>query len=302
MTTAEATRAGSGRTWTILPLLEWAQQYLTGRSFDEARLNAELLLARALGLKRLDLYLQFDRPLTAGELETFRTLFKRRLSHEPLQYVLGETEFMGFVLDVSPAVLIPRPETEELVEDALAWLRECGREEARILEIGTGSGNIAVALGALLPGAHVTTVEVSAAAAEVARRNCLRNGVRNVECLTADFGTMECPPAAFDLVIANPPYVSAAELPGLEPEVRDFEPAEALTDGGDGLRFIRLIASRAGGLLVPGGGMFLEIGAGQETDARAIARDAGLTGVDVKKDFAGIGRILRAFAGGEPVA
>ena len=302
MTAPEAPRQGAPRTWTILPLIAWAEEYLRARSFDEARLNAELLLARALGLKRLELYLQFDRPLAAGELDSFRALFRRRLSREPVQYVLGETEFMGFTLEVNPAVLIPRPETEELVEGALAWLRERALEDARILEMGTGSGNIAVALGRFLPRARVTTVDVSPAATEVARRNCARNGLDNVECMTADFGAVAFPVGAFDLVIANPPYVSAGEHARLDPEVRDFEPAGALTDGGDGLSFIRMIARRAPALLADGGGMFLEIGAGEEEEALAIAREAGLVNVSVKKDFAGIGRVLRGFAAGRGVA
>ena len=165
-----------------------------------------------------------------------------------------------------------------------------------MLEMGTGSGNVAVALGGFLPRARVTTVDVSPGATEVARRNCTRNDIRNVECLTADFGAMDFPRNAFDLVIANPPYVSAAEYARLDAEVRDFEPAGALTDGGDGLSLIRMVASRAPALLAAGGGMFLEIGAGQEAEALAIARGAGLGSVSVKKDFAGLGRILRAFA------
>jgi len=299
MTGGEASRNGAPQQWTVLPLVAWAEQYLRERSFDEARLNAELLLARALGVKRLQLYLQFDRPLTAGELGAFRALFLRRLAHEPVQYVLGEAEFMGLALEVNPAVLIPRPETEELVEDALAWLRGRGAEGARILEMGTGSGNIACALGAFLPRAHITTVDVSPGATDVARRNCARNGVGNVEFLTGDFGATDFPRGAFDLLVANPPYVSAAEYARLDAEVREFEPAGALTDGGDGLSFVRMIASRARSLLAPGGGMFVEIGAGQETDGLAIAREAGLDAVSVKKDFAGIGRILRGFAPGE---
>ncbi|HUI10666.1 MAG TPA: peptide chain release factor N(5)-glutamine methyltransferase [Bacteroidota bacterium] len=300
MTVGETLRGEPARKWTILPLLAWAEQYLRERSFDEARLNAELLLARALGLKRLDLYLQFDRPLTPAELGAFRGLFLRRLAHEPVQYVLGETEFMGFALEVNRSVLIPRPETEELVEDALAWLRAGGNDEARILEMGTGSGNVAVALGSFLPRARITTVDVSPEATTLARRNCGRHGVSNVEFLTADFAGAELPPGAFALLIANPPYISAAGTAELAPEVKEFEPLAALTDGGDGLSFIRMIASRARSLLAPGGGMFLEIGAGQEDEALHIAREAGLSRCSVKKDFAGIGRILRAFAGEGP--
>ena len=284
------------RKWTVLPLLEWTERYLRERSFGESRLNAELLLAHALRLPRLGLYLQFDRPLAAGELALFRKLLLRRMTHEPVQYILGETEFMGLPFEVTPAVLIPRPETEELVEEAIRWLKSSGSTEGRILEIGTGSGNIAVALGKFLPGARVTSLEMSGDALAVARRNCERHGLTNVEFLQGDVFTAEFGTRAFDAVVSNPPYIGAAEFDLLEPEVRDFEPRLATTDGADGLRFIRRIAGLACGLLRPGGGMFLEIGYNQADAAERIARESGLAGVGVQKDFAGVGRILRGFA------
>ncbi len=290
------------RNWTVLPLLEWTEQYLRERSFEESRLNAELLLAHALRLPRLGLYLQFDRPLAASELALFKKLLLRRMTHEPVQYILGETEFMGLPFEVTPAVLIPRPETEELVESAIRWLKSSGKAEGSILEIGTGSGNIAVALGKFLPGARVTSLEESAEALEVARRNCARHGLGNVEFLRRDVFSPELDGGldgrVFDAVVSNPPYVPLAEFDLLEPEVRDFEPRHATTDGADGFRFIRRITGLAAGLLRPGGGMFLEIGYGQADAAASIARESGLTGVGVQKDFAGIGRILRGFAPG----
>jgi release factor glutamine methyltransferase len=285
-----------GRSWTVLSLLEWADTYLRERSFQESRLNAELLLAHVLALPRLGLYLQFDRPLAADELARFRTLILRRLSHEPVQYIVGETSFMGLPLDVTPAVLIPRPETEELVEEVIAWVKSSGREQGSILDVGSGSGNIAVALGKFLPGTRVTSIEKSADALAVARRNCTRHGLGNVELIQGDIFEEVCEGREFDAVVSNPPYVSAAEFDLLEPEVREFEPRTATTDGADGLRFVRRIASIAGGLLRPGGGMFMEIGYGQAGEAGRIARESWLTGVGVKNDFAGIGRILSGFA------
>jgi release factor glutamine methyltransferase len=290
------------RNWTVLPLLEWAERYLRERSFGESRLNAELLLAHALQLPRLGLYLQFDRPLAAPELAHFKKLLLRRMSHEPLQYILGETEFMGLRFEVTPAVLIPRPETEDLVAEAIRWLKDSGKQKGSILEIGTGSGNIAVALGKFLPGARITSLEKSGDALEVARRNCARHGPGNVEFLNVDVFSAgfegEIGGRTFDAVVSNPPYIPGAEFEHLEPEVRDFEPRLATTDGADGFRFIRRIAGLAPGILRPGGGMFLEIGYGQADAAGTIARASGLTGVGVHKDFAGIGRILRGFAPG----
>lgn len=290
------------RNWTVLALLEWTTHYLRERSFEESRLNAELLLAHALRLPRLGLYLQFDRPLSARELALFKKLLLRRMTHEPVQYILGETEFMGLPFEVTPAVLIPRPETENLVEESIRWLKSSGSAEGRILEIGTGSGNIAVALGKFLPGAHVTSLETSGDALEVARRNCVRHGLGNVEFLRRDVFSPglegEFGGRAFDAVVSNPPYVSEAEFNLLEPEVREFEPRLATTDGADGFRFIRRIAGLATGILRLGGGMFLEIGYGQAEAAERIARESGLTGTGVQKDFGGIGRILTGFAAG----
>ena len=289
---------GAQRVWTILSLVQWAEEYMRDRGFQESRLNAELLLAHVLDLPRLGLYLQFDRHLTPGELAEFRKLFLRRMAHEPVQYILGETNFMGFRLELTPAVLIPRPETEELVEEAAAWAKNAGIAGGSILEIGTGSGNIAVALAKFLPAWRVTTLESSGEALDVARRNCQRHGVDTVEFLLGDVFTYECDGRPFDAVVSNPPYVSAEDFEALEPEVKNFEPSRATTDGGDGLAFIRRIASLSRGILRPGGGMFLEIGHGQAEAAAFIARESGLTGVEVRNDFAGIGRILLGFSPG----
>jgi len=295
MTPASEREEAPRPVWTVLSLLEWSDRYLRERAFQEPRLNAELLLSHALGLPRLGLYLQFDRPLAPEELAKFKGLLLRRMTHEPVQYILGETEFMGLRFEVTPAVLIPRPETEELVEEVLAWLKRSGREEGEILEIGAGSGNIAVALGKFLPGFRVTSLEKSADALDVARRNRDRHAVKNVEFLQGDVFNAPFDGRNYDAVVSNPPYIADAELGGLEPEVRDFEPRMATAGGVDGLLFVRKIAELAYGLLRPGGGMFMEIAAGQAGAAAAIARRSAFDGVGVKKDFAGIGRILSGF-------
>ncbi len=299
MTTPVPDREDTPRpAWTVLSLLEWSDRYLRERAFQESRLNAELLLSHALGLPRLGLYLQFDRPLAPGEIAKFKGLLLRRMTHEPVQYILGETEFMGLRLEVSRAVLIPRPETEELVGEVLAWLKRSRREAGVILEIGAGSGNIAVALGKFLPGLRVTSLEKSPDALDVARRNRDRHGLKNVEFLQGDVFTAAFDGRNFDAVVSNPPYIADAEIDGLEPEVKDFEPRMATAGGRDGLVFVRRIAGLASGVLRPGGGMFMEIADGQADAAGAIARSSGLEGVGVKKDFAGIGRILSGFAAG----
>jgi len=277
--------------WTILSLLEWSSGYLARRGFDEARLHVELLLAHVLGLRRLDLYLQFDRPLTPEERKGFRALFERRLKHEPLQYILGGTEFMGLPLALNRFVLIPRPETEVLVERALEILKIWGRP-ADVLDIGTGSGNIAVALGALAPRASIVTVDVSADALDLARLNVERNHLANVTLLQGDvFGDLLVD-RSFDMIVSNPPYVSAGEYAALESEVREYEPASAVTDGGTGFAVISRIAQIAPSRLRPGGSLLMEIGYGQADRAREILAAAGLVDVALVQDFARIPRVI----------
>jgi release factor glutamine methyltransferase len=290
---------GEERTWTVLSLLEWGTRYLTERGFDEARLHTELMLAQVLGLTRLQLYLQFDRPLTTEELVAFKAFFKRRLAREPLQYILGLTEFMGFPIAVDRRVLIPRPETELLVEAAVAALKERGEEGGGgweggdILEVGTGSGNIAVALGRLLPGAAILSIDVSSDALEVAAGNIASNGVRNVTLRQGDVRKESFGPDRFDLVISNPPYVGRLDLEGGEPEVRDYEPSVATTDGEEGLSFFPLLFRVAGASLRKGGWLFMEIGAGQGDDVLRLAREAGLPSGELLPDYAGIPRVFR---------
>jgi release factor glutamine methyltransferase len=278
-------------TWTVLSMIEWSREYLTERGFDEARLTAELLLAGVLKLNRLQLYLQFDRPLTPEELALYREVFKRRLNHEPLQYIQGDAEFMGIRLAVGPGVLIPRPETELLVERALARIQEYGGETVRLLDVGVGSGNIALAIAHHAKNVHVTGVDVSESAIACAKQNALNLSL-NLDLISADIFDEQAVRGPFDLVAANPPYISREEYETLMPEVRLFEPRIALTDEQDGLGFLRRLAPRVKGLLNPDGLFLCEIGHGQEAGAQEIAEKAGFHSVVVHKDYAGIPRVL----------
>lgn len=285
--------ATAARVWTILSLIDWSAHHLSSQGFDDSRLNAELLLAHVLQLSRVQLYTQYDRPLGQTELAAFKGLFRRRLSHEPLQYILGETEFMGLQLFVNSTVLIPRPETEQLVERSLETLRALDRTNPTVLDIGTGSGNIAIALGIHSPNTRITAVDLSEAALETAARNVERHQAKNITLLQADVFTDFLPVEAFDLIVSNPPYIAASEFETLQPEVRDFEPKIATTDNGDGLRFIRRISELAMKKLNSGGWLLMEIAYNQSEQGRAIAAQVGLSSVEIFADFSGIPRIIR---------
>jgi release factor glutamine methyltransferase len=284
---------GVGKQWTVLSMLTWADAYMAERGIDEARLNAELMLARVLEMPRLNLYLQFDRPLAPEELAGFKKLFVRRLAREPLQYILGETGFMGLTLGVDRRALIPRPETEHLVESALEFLKEHAGGAPEVLDVGTGSGNVAIALGKSHPSARVVAIDSSHEALALARENAVRNGVTNVVFIASDVLLSPGPPGAFDLIVSNPPYVSLKEYGELQPEVREFEPRAAVTDGEDGYLFLRTIASLASSRLRPGGAVMMEIAYNQEEEARRILEEAGCVDVTVLRDYAGHPRVVR---------
>lgn len=279
---------------TLLALLARAAEYFSAQGIDEARLQAEMLLAHVLGIQRLDLYLQFDRPLTAAEREAFRGLVRRRLGGEPLQYIVGETDFMDLRLRVNPSVLIPRPETEFLVELALeaAAMRPAG--ELSVLDIGTGSGCIALAIARKIPAAKVLAIDISEDALSVARFNAVRLGIATVDFQRRDILAPWTPQRTFDLILANPPYVSGGEFEQIQREIREHEPRVAVTDDGDGLLFIRRIVELAPGLLSPGGELFMEIGYGQGKAVEELIGRSGLETRRIHPDFAGIARVVRA--------
>ena len=275
---------------TLGEVLRLSTAHLERHGSPTARLDTELLLGHALGLGRVELYTGFERPLAEAELAACRELVARRAKREPVAYILGRWGFRGLDLDVDPRVLVPRPETELVVDRCLALLEN--RPGPDVLDVGTGSGAIALALASELPEARVSACDVSEDALAVARGNGERLGI-DVEWVESDlFAALDR--RRFDLVVSNPPYVAEGELAGLDPEVRDWEPRAATVAGETGLEVIELLAAEARGMLEPGGAAVIEVGAGQAGAVAALLDRAGLTDVACDRDHAGIERIVWA--------
>lgn len=271
-------------------------EHLEQKGFENARLNAERLLGHVLNLNRVELYLHFERPIDEEELAQFKVLLQRRLKHEPLQYLLQQTEFMSLPFKVGPAVLIPRPETELLVEQVLT---ECKTRfpalpEISILDIGTGSGNIAISLAKNLPAAKVTALDVSAEALMLARENAELNAVgEQIRFVNGDVRSVNLE-QQFRVIVSNPPYITQKEMLELPPEVRYYEPKTALAGGVDGLDFYRLIIQRMAQKLMPHGFMAFEIGYQQAAGVKQIFHKSQFTDVKVFQDLNAHDRIIIA--------
>jgi release factor glutamine methyltransferase len=286
------------RIWTVLGLLNWAAPYLEKYGSSSPRLDAELLLARVLECPRLELYLRFDQPLAAGELAAFKQLLVRRREGVPVAYLLGEKEFWSLPFIVNPAVLVPRPETEHLVETALEFLRSGSDKVARVLDIGTGCGNIILALAHtwIENGKEFSGVGTDRRpeALEVARANARQLGIATVAFEVSDlFAALAPENGRFGLIVSNPPYIRTADLDTLPPEVR-HEPRSALDGGADGLEFYRRIAACAGEFLNPGGGLFFEVGAEQAAGVKKILASCGYDAISSRYDLAGHERVVGA--------
>ena len=277
---------------TILELLNKSTPWLASKGSESAKADAEILLAKVLSIRRIDLFLRFEQPVTTKEQDTFRELMKRRAAGEPVAYLTGTKGFLDFDVEVGPGVLIPRPETETLVELALARGGAPRPDGAplRSLDVGTGSGIVAIALSRGLPDSVVTAIEKSPEAIAIARRNVekLAPAVRLLE------GDAFAPVAneTFDLIVSNPPYIGETERASLAKDVRDFEPAAALFAGPDGLALIRPWAAAAFARLSSGGWALFEIGHAQGAAAKQLFEQAGFTDVAVKKDLAGSDRVV----------
>ncbi len=272
-----------------------AAERLARAGIDSARLDAEVLMAEAAGVTRAAIAAGAAHPDAAG-LARFEAMVARRAAHEPLAYIVGHREFFSLEFEVTPAVLVPRPETETLVECALNYL--AGRREARVLDIGTGSGAIAIAVAVNAPAARIVATDISKASLEMAERNARRHGcAARIRLFHGDcFQALECAPdaAPFDLIVSNPPYVADAELPTLAPEVREFEPRAALVSGADSLMFYRRIADGLERWLRHDGEVIVEVGAGQAHAVAQIMEGAGCAEATVVRDLAGIERVVRA--------
>ena len=286
--------AGADAVWSVRRVLTWAADDLKRRGNDGARLDVELLLGRVLGIDRIGLIMQSERPLAPLELTRFRELFKRRRAGEPVAYLLGEREFYGILLRVDARVLIPRPDSERLVEVALERTRERSMLGAA-LDLCTGSGCIAIAFARHRPTWDVTASDISPDALSVASDNAHRTGaIRNLRLLQGSlFEPVER--QRFDLVSGNPPYIPAADIAGLPNDVRDFEPRLALDGGADGLSLVRKIVDQAPSHLTPGGLLALEIGADQGAATLEIFRAGGLREVEVARDLGGRDRVVSGY-------
>ncbi len=274
-------------TWTIARMLRWMQDDFAGRGIDNPRLDAELLLAKALGVERIRLYLELERPLAGDELDAVRALVKRRRTREPVAYILGHRDFWGRRFVVTPSVLIPRPDTETVVEQALERLAPDAN--GRVIDLCTGSGCVAISLACERPDLRVVATDVSSEALSVARENAGRLGAQ-VRFVEGDLFAGEEGP--FDLVAANPPYVRQDELAALQPEVAEHEPTLALAAGPTGLEIYQRLVPAAFERLRPGGHLLLEVGAGQASPVGALLATVGFAGVTAHKDLAGHERVV----------
>ncbi len=280
---------------TVLEAIQRGTDFLAAKGVESPRLQAELLLARALGVPRLRLYLQFDRDVPGEAIEGARALLKRRAQREPLQHILGSAAFCGLELQVSTAVLVPRPETELLAEQAWQAAAACGEPAPVLLDFGTGSGALAIALAVHCPGAVIHAVDISDAALAVARANAERHGVAGRITFHQGDGFAALPEGLqFALVVANPPYIPTAEIATLAPEVRDHDPRVALDGGSDGLRFYRYLAKEAPAWVRPGGGILLELGDGQADAVRALLEGHNWVVERVLPDYSDRLRVLVA--------
>jgi len=279
----------------VLEALHLAEGYLTKHGIESARLSAEHLLARRMGCSRLDLYLRFDRELGEEVLRSYRDDLKRRATHYPLQYLLGEIEFLSLAFRMREGVFIPRPETELLVE----WIEEIlgARHEIAFVEFGVGSGVISGSLGARHPGWRGCAIDRSAEAVSLAYENFRALGVaERITVFVAEDLRAIGAASAFDLLAANPPYISTGEIASLDEEVSRFEAHAAIDGGSRGVDFYPMLAREALRLLKPGGLVAFEIGHGQGSAVQEMCAGAGLERVSMRKDYNGLERMVTAFA------
>jgi release factor glutamine methyltransferase len=274
---------------TVLEALQLSADYLSKKGIDSSRLNAELILSNILNLKRLELYLNWERPLAENEISSYREMLKRRGNREPLQYILGEVEFYGYPFKVNPSVLIPRPETELLVETIV--LENSNKNDLNILDLGTGSGIIAISLARNL-NCKITAVDINSKALETALFNAdLNKTLDKIEFVKADILNDNII-GEFDIIVSNPPYISKEDYNVLEPELKVYEPSEALTDYMDGLTFYKAIISKAKTNLKKNGKIYFELGQGQSLKVKSLLEQNHFININIINDYQSIGRVI----------
>lgn len=278
---------------TVLEAIQLSTDYLDKKGIESPRTNAELLLADILNCTRLKLYLSFDRPLSDIEKEKYRETIQRRGKFEPLQYITGKVEFYGLEFTIRPDVLIPRPETEFLIETIISKYDKT--TPLKILDIGCGSGIIPISLAKNFQNAEISTIDINETAINCAKENALKHEVEKrisfnkIDILNDDSDSQL---DEYDLIVSNPPYVSEIEFETLQKEIREYEPKEAVTDFSDGLTFYKRIVSLCGTKLKPGGSVYFEIGKGQSDSIRGILNDSKFLEIEIVKDLQKIDRII----------
>ncbi len=277
---------------TVLESIKLSTEYLEKKGIESPRINAEMLLAKILNCKRLDLYLQFERPLVEDEIKLYREFLTRRSKFEPIQYILGSVEFYGLEFEVNKTVLIPRPETEILVEEIINSINK--ENITKILDIGTGSGNIAVCLAVHLPESKIVAIDSSIEALNTAEKNSKINNTKDrIDFIEWDINSENLfPETDFDIVVSNPPYVSETDYTKLQPELKIYEPRIALTDNANGLSFYKTICEKSKELLKTGGKLFLEAGMGQSENIKEILLNNNYSNIKMKKDYLNIDRVI----------
>lgn len=271
--------------WTIIELLRWGTEFFDKHSIEDARLNIELMLCQVLGLSRIELYSKFDKPLNPDELSILRDFVKRRSKREPLQYILGGQQFIDLNIHLSPDVLIPRPETEILADEAVKYIKKNNYSE--ILDIGTGSGCIALHIAKCCPQAHITAIDISLEAIEIAKKNAELNKLENVSFFVSDI-LKTSPKKHYDMIVSNPPYISIDDFAELDEELK-YEPQSALTDNSDGLTFYKRFSEFFATSINSGGMFMLELGKGQYEAVQKMYKEFE---IGIIKDYSGIERII----------
>ena len=278
--------------WTIGRILKWTEQYFKEKGIESPRLDAEVLLSHILGRERIYLYVHFDEPLEPAELARYREAIKQRVQRVPVAYIIGEKEFMGLTFKVTEDTLVPRPDTEILVQAAIERLRARG-DAPRFADIGTGTGAICLSVLHFLPKAQADTVDISPAARAIAEENAAALEV--ADRVTFHTGDLLAPLAGqcYDAILSNPPYIPDGDIAALAPEVRLKEPHTALAGGKDGLDFYRRLANEAPAMLVPGGFTAFEVGIHQAGDVADLLKANPLIGrTEILPDYAGIDRVV----------
>jgi len=277
--------------WTIIKLLSWTESYFKSHSIDSPRLTGELLLAHTLDIKRLDLYLQHDRPLGKKELSNFKILIKKRVEHQPLAYIVGEKGFYDSDFYVTKDVLIPRPDTETIVEQALTILNQNNRP-CNILELGTGSGAIIISIAKEITDSYYFASDFSFSALKIAQKNAHKIVKNKILFFVSNWFAALHKKSCFDLIISNPPYIPSKDIAQLAPEIRKFEPMLALDGGKDGLDSFRIILKNADNYLAPGGVILFEMGFDQKEGLiNIVNKYSYYKSIKFIKDLAGHNRV-----------